>query len=120
MLPQRLGITSGRCPPLPVLLLLFLSLCDGIRVGRILLFFIGSQVTIIGYPNYSKGNSPEIQEVKIISSRMFCGQTIYTVGGRLVHGASGGVVLDKEYRVVGIIRCEVNTMDEAEKAIIKE
>ena len=73
---------------------------DALELGNSNSISIGSEVTIIGYPKYSKGNSPEIQEVKIISSRMFCGQTIYTVGGRLVHGASGGVVLDKECRVV--------------------
>jgi len=75
---------------------------------------IGSKVLLIGYPDYSLGNSPEIQRVSIISQRMFLGQPIYTISGRIVHGASGGVVLDEEYKVVGIIRCGPASLKETD------
>lgn len=67
---------------------------------------------IIGYPNYCVGNSPEIQSVDIISVRKFMKQDIYTVSGRVVHGASGGVVLNLSYEVVGVIRCGMATTEE--------
>lgn len=89
---------------------------DALELGNSNSIGIGSEVIMIGYPNYSKGNSPEIQEVKITSSRMFFGQTIYTVGGRVVHGASGGVVLDKEHKVVGIIRCGANSIQDTDSS----
>ncbi len=39
-------------------------------------------------------------------------QRIFTIGERIVHGASGGVALDETYKVVGIIRCGPATTDE--------
>lgn len=73
---------------------------------------IGSKVTMISFPDYVKGNSPEIQYVRIIARRKAFGKKIYTVSGRIVHGASGGVVLDESEKVVGMIRCGSETIDE--------
>ncbi len=75
---------------------------------------IGTKTFLIGYPDYNEGNTPEIQEVRIISMRPFMGQTIYTVSGRVVHGASGGAVLNEEFKVVGIIRCGAATIKKTE------
>lgn len=73
---------------------------------------IGSRVLLVGYPDYNKGNSPEIQQTEVISSRLYMGQRIYTVSARVVHGASGGVVLDESHKVVGIINCGVVSLKE--------
>lgn len=85
---------------------------DALEVGTSKKLGIGTQVLVIGYPDYSSGNSPEVQNAQIISERIYMGQRLYTINGRIVHGASGGVVLDESYKVVGIIRCGPATIDE--------
>ena len=85
---------------------------DALLLGNSKNLKIGDKVIIIGYPNYCVGNSPEIQSVDIISVRKFMKQDIYTVSGRVVHGASGGVVLNLSYEVVGVIRCGMATTEE--------
>lgn len=75
---------------------------------------IGTKATLIGYPDYTTGNYPEIQTVEIISKRTFMGQDIYTVSGRVVHGASGGVVLDENHKVIGVIRCGAASLESSD------
>lgn len=65
---------------------------------------VGDQVTIIGYPNHQKGNSPYIQACSITSEKYFQGAPFFTVSGRIVHGASGGVVLNSNHEAIGIIK----------------
>ena len=92
---------------------------DALEIGTSKELTIGSRVLVVGYPEYIKGNSPEMQEVSITSERTFLGQRIYTIGGRVVHGASGGVVLDESNKVVGIIRCGPVTFEEAESSAVQ-
>lgn len=80
---------------------------------------IGSAVLVVGYPDYNKNNSPEIQPTTIISERFYMGQRIYTIAGRIVHGASGGVVLNDEYKVVGVIRCGPVTLEETSDSAVQ-
>lgn len=75
---------------------------------------IGDQVTIIGYPNFQKGNSPMIQNCEITSTKDYLGSTFYTVGGRIVHGASGGLVLNQQKKIVGIVKGGVASMEEVD------
>lgn len=65
---------------------------------------LGDQVTTIGYPNHQKGNSPYIQSCSITSKKSLFGAPFFTVSGRIVHGASGGVVLNAANEIVGIIK----------------
>lgn len=92
---------------------------DAFELGTSKKISIGSKVFVIGYPDYVKGNSLEIQETKIISKRIYMGQMIYTISGRIVHGASGGVVLDDSYKVVGVIRCGPATTEETSNSAIQ-
>ena len=71
---------------------------------------VRSKVIIVGYPNHQEGNTPHIQTCHITSKKKFQGEEFYTVGGRIVHGASGGVVLNKELEVVGIIKGGISTL----------
>lgn len=65
----------------------------------------GDQVTIIGYPEFQYGNSYYIQKNDITSiTNNYLGAVFYTFGGRVVHGASGGVVLNEARQVVGILK----------------
>ena len=65
---------------------------------------IGDQVTIIGYPDHNTGNSPYIQTCSITSRKKYMGALFYTVSGRIVHGASGGIVLNTDNQAIGIIK----------------
>ena len=47
------------------------------------------------------------------------GQRIYTIAGRIVHGASGGVVLNDENKVVGVIRCGPVTLEETSDSAVQ-
>ncbi len=80
---------------------------------------IGSTVLVVGYPDYNKKNSPEIQPTTIISERFYMGQRIYTIAGRIVHGASGGVVLNDAHKVVGVIRCGPATLEETSSSAVQ-
>lgn len=73
-----------------------------------------SQVTIIGYPNYKKGNSPYVQTCNITSTKSYLGGPFYTVSGRIAHGSSGGVVLNENYEVVGIIKGGIASLDDSD------
>ena len=75
---------------------------------------IGDRVTIIGYPNYQKGNSPYIEECQITSTKKYLDAPFFTVNGRIVDGASGGLVLNANHEAIGIIKGGVcNFEDEA-------
>lgn len=79
----------------------------------------GVKIKIVGFPNYSKGDTPYIQSCEITSkTKSYMGKEIFTVSGRIVHGASGGAVLDENYKVVGIIQCGANSFDEEEEHIL--
>lgn len=92
---------------------------DALEIGTSKELTIGSSVLVVGYPEYIKGNSPEIQKVNIISERSFFGQRIYTISGRIVHGASGGVVLDESNKVVGIVRCGPASIEETVNSAVQ-
>lgn len=74
----------------------------------------GDQVTIIGYPNHQKGNSPYIQPCVITSQKEYLGAPLFTVSGRIGHGASGGIVLNSNNEAIGIIKGGIVTFTEDE------
>lgn len=73
---------------------------------------IGDQVTIIGYPNHQEGNSPYIQPCLVTSEKNYQGAPFFTVSGRIVHGASGGIVLNTNNEAIGIIKGGIVTLSE--------
>lgn len=86
---------------------------EGFKLGNSNLA-VGQKVTIVGYPNYDKGDSPYIQNTEITSKKEYLGAEFFTVGGRISHGASGGVVLNEDKCVIGIIKggvCSFNDDD---------
>ncbi len=78
---------------------------------------IGDEVTIIGYPNFQKGDSYNIQKRRISGIKNFLGNILYTVDGTICHGASGGVVLDIFNKVVGIVKAGVENMETDENTV---
>ena len=73
---------------------------------------IGDQVTIVGYPNHEKGNSAYIQSCSITSKKTFFDAPFFTVSGRIVHGASGGIVLNSNHEAIGIIKGGIVSLSE--------
>lgn len=67
-------------------------------------------MTIIGYPNHQTGNTPFVQRCAITSKKTYLQAPLFTVSGRIIHGASGGVVLNSNYEVVGIIKGGIQTL----------
>ena len=79
---------------------------------------IGDEVTIIGYPNFQKGDSPNIQKRRISGTKnKFLGAPLYTVDGTICHGTSGGVVLDASNKVVGIVKAGIENMETDENTV---
>lgn len=70
---------------------------------------IGDKVKTIGYPDYVKSDTPSIQNAEVISKTQHFGAVLYTISGKLGHGSSGGVVLNKNDEVIGIIKSGVST-----------
>lgn len=83
-----------------------------LKIGDSANLRIGDQVTIIGYPNHQTGNTPFIQRCAITSKKPYLQAPLCTVSGRIIHGASGGVVLNSDYEVVGIIKGGIQTLSE--------
>lgn len=75
---------------------------------------IGSFVRLIGFPDYNKGDSMNVIKGEITGKRRFMGQEVFTVSSKIVHGASGGVVLNEDNKVVGVIRVGSQSFDESE------
>lgn len=73
---------------------------------------IGDVVKIIGFPNFAKGDSYEMRLTEVCKKTTLFNAQLYAVSGNIYHGASGGVVLDKDNRIVGIIRAGIETIEE--------
>lgn len=70
-------------------------------------------IYLLGYPNYITGNTAKIMPSKITYRKNeYLGSELYVVSNVITHGMSGGPVLDSMYKVIGIIKGGLNTMDE--------
>ena len=58
---------------------------------------------LLGFPKYANGDSITDISARITAEKMFLGQRIWTVDKSIVHGASGGVVINDSGKAVGII-----------------
>lgn len=76
---------------------------------------IGDSVTTIGYPIYFDGNSANIQKCEITSKVKYHGGPMYTIKGVIAHGYSGGIVLNENDEIVGVIKGGVENQEDAEK-----
>ncbi|MDO9534067.1 MAG: serine protease [Bacillota bacterium] len=75
---------------------------------------IGDQVKLIGFPNFIKGDSYDLRFTHISKKTQLFGAPLFAVSNSIFHGASGGVVLDKDNKIVGVIRAGIETSAESE------
>ena len=60
-------------------------------------------VILLGYPNYVTGNTATVMPCKITHKKnQYLGADLYAVSNVIMHGMSGGPVLDSMYKVIGI------------------
>lgn len=75
----------------------------------------GNMCTMIGFPSYSIGDTPNVQQVKISSKRRYMGCNYFTIDKYIITGASGGPVLNGKCEVVGMIERGGADLDDASK-----
>lgn len=64
----------------------------------------GASVYAIGYPNHKEGEEPTIiRDAKILGKTTFLKQNRIKINKNIQHGFSGGVVLDSDGRVIGVM-----------------
>ena len=91
------------------------DICNGFDIGDSSNLKIGQKVVIIGYPNYEASNTPYVQTCHITSKKTLFGAPFCTVSGRIVHGASGGAVLNEREEVIGLIKGGIVSLSEDDK-----
>jgi len=84
------------------------------RIGDSDTLKIGDQVKLIGFPNFIKGDSYDLRCTEICKKTNLFGAPLFAVTYNVFHGASGGIVLDKDNRIVGIIRAGIETAAESD------
>ena len=83
-----------------------------LNIGDSSTLTIGDSVTIAGFPDYKIGDSITTQTCQIVSISTLFGAPFYKVSGRIIHGASGGIVLNSRCEVVGIFKGGIVTLEE--------
>lgn len=74
---------------------------------------VGSNVCILGFPNYAPGKDLNLRDTTISAPRTRNGVNHYAVDAPIISGNSGGPVLDQQDRVVGIAVRGGNSITEA-------
>lgn len=64
----------------------------------------GVTVFIAGYPQYMPSNSPTLITAKVIEFTTCQGGPLVTIDKKLLHGISGGIVLNKNHEVIGMVK----------------
>ena len=62
----------------------------------------GDKIVIVGFPQYNPGDIPYINAGKIVQASKFLGGNYWLVDIPIVHGTSGGVVLNENLEVIGV------------------
>ena len=74
---------------------------------------LGDPIKLIGYSSYIKGDSWDLMPTSFRKRSQYFGHPLFEVACNVYHGASGGIVLDKEDRIVGLICAGVESVEES-------
>lgn len=70
---------------------------------------IGDQVILLSFPDHSSNEDTiNYMHARITSRKKYLGAPTWIIDKTIFHGASGGVVLNLEYKVIGIIVAGIN------------
>jgi len=68
-------------------------------------YSINSEVFLVGFGEYNKGEKPKFISSRIIGDSIFFERKYYQIKDKVYHGMSGGAVFNKTKEVIGIIYC---------------
>lgn len=73
-----------------------------LKIGDSKKLRIGDTVTVVGYPDYSEGESIHVNKGKIIQSAKRFGIDFWLLDIPIIYGISGGPILNDKLEVIGI------------------
>jgi V8-like Glu-specific endopeptidase len=74
---------------------------------------IGSEVTLAGFPNWQKGDTPHVEKGFVTAFTKYGEAKMIRISPKIIFGNSGGPILDKKGRVVGIATVGASVMDDS-------
>ena len=86
-----------------------------ITVGKSINVNRDSKVSILGFPTYSRGDTYTVLESRVNSDRdsvKYLNIRMCTVDHPIIHGTSGGPVLDKNGKIIGVTSAGTNSAEE--------
>lgn len=65
---------------------------------------VGDKITLISCADPQRGATPSKQNCEITRSKTLLNAPFFTVSGRIIHGSSGGLVLNEKHEAIGLIK----------------
>lgn len=89
-----------------------ISNCEHLRIGDSKQIERGLEIKLAGFPNFVDGDEATIYEGKIVNIRTISLVKCFTVDCPIIGGNSGGPILDKDNKVIGIAAWGVKKVSE--------
>ncbi|HDL8507771.1 TPA: trypsin-like peptidase domain-containing protein, partial [Yersinia enterocolitica] len=76
---------------------------------------VGSEISVIGFPQYTTGEYPYINTGKIVQSKALFNNKIWLVDIPIIHGNSGGPVFNEKFEIIGVASNGTERNDQSSK-----
>ncbi|MGT3163439.1 reverse transcriptase domain-containing protein [Yersinia enterocolitica] len=76
---------------------------------------VGSEISVIGFPQYTTGEYPYINTGKIVQSKSLFNNKIWLVDIPIIHGNSGGPVFNEKFEIIGVASNGTERNDQSSK-----